>query len=163
MLSGERVTPEALKHPHPHAVRRTKGYEDTLYPAPIDPAPASRSAQRFAILYTALASSWNSSRATELGAYSATVRPLAPASATTIRWPIGGSTFFPIFSSDSERPRPRLVFDSTLERTKRMRGFLDRLCARAFNTSDSASLSANRSRGDGPHGNRTRSATIAAS
>src|ERR1035438_7659693 len=114
------------------------------------------------ILYTALASSLNSMRETELGAYSQTVRPLITASATTIRWPIGGSTFFPISSSDVARPRPRLVFISTLDGTNRMRGLLERLSARALSARDRASFTENRSKGEGPHGRSTMSATSAA-
>src|ERR1035437_10181600 len=114
------------------------------------------------ILCTALARVWNSMREAELGAYSQTVRPLITASANTIRWPIGGSTFFPIASNDEERPRPRFVFISTLEGTKRIRGLLERRSARALRARDSASLTENRSSGEGPHGRRTRSATSAA-
>ena len=73
-----------------------------------------------------------------------------------------GSTFFPICSSEEERLRPRLVLMETLEGTKRMRGFLDLRSARAFSARLNASLSASRSRGDGPQGNRTRSAASAA-
>src|ERR1035441_7604174 len=106
------------------------------------------------ILCTALARFWNSIRATELGAYSHTVRPLITASATTIRWPIAGSTFFPISSNDEVRPRPRFVFISTFDGTNRMRGRLERLSARALRASDRASFRENRSKGEGPHGDR---------
>src|ERR1035441_6548587 len=114
------------------------------------------------IFCTALARFLNSMRETELGAYSQTVRPPTTASATTIRWPMGGSTFFPISSNDEERLRPRLVFRSTLEGTKRMRGLLERLSARALRARETASFTENKSRGEGPHGRRKRSATRAA-
>src|ERR1035441_7880652 len=71
---------------------------------------------RMTIFATALARAWNSMRETEWGAYSQTVRPVTTASATAIRWPMGGSTFLPISSRDEERLRPRLVLSRTEER-----------------------------------------------
>src|ERR1017187_8955272 len=109
--------------------------------------PLASTSYFFRILSTALASSRNSSCAAEFGAYSATVSPLNAASATTIRCPMGGSTFFPIFFSEDSRPRPRLVDISTLEGTNRIRGFLERRSARALSVIDRASFSANRSSG----------------
>src|ERR1039457_7326757 len=61
-----------------------------------------------------------------------------------------------------ERSRPRFVFISTLEGTKRMRGLFERLSARACRASDRASFRENKSNGEGPHGRSTRSATSAA-
>src|ERR1019366_3529152 len=117
---------------------------------------------RKTIFCTALARSLTSMRATEWGAYSQTVRPVTTASATAIRWPMAGSTFLPISSKEEERLRPRLVLSSTLEGTKRMRGLLERLSARALRARERASLRENRSRGEGPQGRSKRSATRAA-
>ena len=54
------------------------------------------------------------------------VRPAFTASASTIRWPIPGSTFLPMSSSEDDRLRLRFVFIRTRDGTKRTRGFFDR-------------------------------------
>lgn len=125
-------------------------------------APPDRPALYFNNRSTALANSLNSARAGDDGAYSAIVSPDSTASANAILCPIPGSSFFPIASSDAASPRPRFVFIGALDGTNRIRGFFDRLSARAFSARFSASFSANKSSLDGPHGSSITSAASAA-